>query len=442
MSSAEWTKGAANADGRVNIWSLNGYGEPVITGSMYSEDEVRTLQLAVHDYCESNDVTVSQLCGGADHTVHNKRIRGAWQVIAQCLPHRTVLSVYRKALRRFHTHTRGKWSEDEIRSLLRLVELHGHKWKSIQDKLGRSATDCRLKFFDLTDGCKRGKWSLDEVEALLKAARSALNVPRDDMDVREINQWTLDHNTKLPFTSLCHQVKRRRQDCYFKWKQLTKRSNKKAAELGLEGVPMARETIKFNVRTEYMQWKAEQDPQFREQYAEQFLLPQLRGEDDGSARNGNREREHDMQLLDSIIKSNANRPSEVNWRSIKYSGEGDARDRWDGLVEDYARDEDLDLPLCKLAKVVKDLYGTKRARKQTKKRKRDDSPTEEEEIAEEKEIAGQSMSTIRATIGKIMADQSLENLTVKKIRKKLEKELGIDLLPHKAAIKDTIKDML
>ena len=123
MSSAEWTKGAANADGRVNIWSLNGYGEPVFTGSMYSEDEVRTLQLAVEDYCKSNDVTVSQLCGGVDHTVHNKQIRGAWQVIAQRLPHRTVLSVYRKALRRFHTHTRGKWSEEEIRSLLRLVEL-------------------------------------------------------------------------------------------------------------------------------------------------------------------------------------------------------------------------------------------------------------------------------------------------------------------------------
>ena len=256
------------------------------------------------------------------------------------------------------------------------------------------------------------------------------------MDVREINQWTLDHSTKLPFTSLCHQVKRRRQDCYFKWKQLTKRSNKKAAELGLEAVPMARETIKFDVRSEYLQWKAEQDPQFREQYAEQFILPQLRGEDEASAQNGSREREHDMQLLDSIIKSNVNRPSEVNWRSIKYSGEGDARNRWDGLVEDYARDEDLDLPLCKLAKVVKDLYGSNRVQKQTRKRKRDSS------LTEEKEIAGKSMGTIRATIGRIMADQSLDNLTVKKIRKKLEKELGIDLLPHKEAIKQTIKEML
>ena len=145
-----------------------------------------------------------------------------------------------------------------------------------------------------------------------------------------------------------------------------------------------------------------------------------------------------MQLLDSIIKSNVNRPSEINWRSIKYSGEGDARNRWDGLVEDYARDEDLDLPLCKLAKVVKDLYGTNRAptQKQSKKRKRGSSPTEEEEIA------GHSMSTIRAAIGKIMADHSVENLTVKKIRKKLEKELEIDLLPHKTVIKNTIKDML
>ena len=81
--------------------------------------------------------------------------------------------------------------------LFRLVELHGQKWKAIQDKLGRTAVDCRVKFFDVDAKFERGKWSTSNVVLLLQKVQVALNVPQPDMDVREINQWTLERNSKI-----------------------------------------------------------------------------------------------------------------------------------------------------------------------------------------------------------------------------------------------------
>mmetsp|Transcript_62 Transcript_62/g.131 ORF Transcript_62/g.131 Transcript_62/m.131 type:complete len:483 (-) Transcript_62:1680-3128(-) len=350
VGTKSWAKGVADpdSDSLVNIWSLNGFGQPVLTGGMYQSDEARTLEQTIKNYCASKNVSLSQLCGGEDHTVHNKSVRGAWQEIAQCLPHRTVLSVYRRALRQCHSMTRGAWSKEEVASLFNLADLHGHRWKIIQDKLGRSATDCRVKFFDLNEKFQRGKWSVKNIDLLLRKVRAALHLPKVEIDVREINQWTLEHNTKIPWTAISYKVKRKRQDCYFKWKQMTKRSNKMAVELGLEPVPMARESLKFDVREEYSQWKAEQDPKSRQKYAEEFVMPLLQKEIDGV----DSQKEHDIKLLDSIIESRATRPSEVSWHTFVQRGEA-PRERWEILVDKYATDNDMDLQLWKLARVVK-----------------------------------------------------------------------------------------
>jgi len=368
QSLCNWTKGVANPDTdfRLNIWSLNGFGEPVFTGGMYLPDEARTLEETVKNYCASKNVTFSQLCGGHDHKIHDKTVRGAWQEIAQCLPHRTVLSIYRRALRQFHGLSRGTWSEEETSSLFRLVELHGHKWATIQDKLGRSATDCRVKYLRSNENFQRGKWSIENVELLLQKVRPALNVPRDDMDVREINQWTFEHNSKIPWTGISYQVNRSRMDCYFKWKQMTKRSNQKAIELGLEPIPMARDTWKFDVRKEYFQWKSEQDPKWRKKYADEFVLPLVQKEIDG-----NDQREDDIHLLNSIIESRAIRPSEVSWHTVRQSVCGcDPRERWEELVDKHACDDDMDLPLWKLARVVKGFLPNAYAKLDTTRRRK------------------------------------------------------------------------
>lgn len=461
-----WTKGVAdpNSDSRVNIWSLNGYGQPVFTGGLYRQDEAKTLERTVKDYCASKNVTLSELCGGHDHKVHNKSVRGAWQEIARCLPHRTVLSVYRRALRQFHTLTRGPWSKEEVASLFRLVELHGHHWKTIQDKLGRSAIDCRVKFFDVNDQRERGKWSVENVQLLLQKVRAALNVPQDDMDVREINQWTLEHKLTIPWTSISHGVNRRRTDCYFKWKQMTKRSNKKAIELGLEPVPMARESLKFDVRREYYLWKAEIDPKWRQKYTEEFVIPFLQKDGGGD---GDDQKEKDMQLLDSIIESRASRPSEVSWQSLVQRGEP-PRERWEYLVDKHATDADMDLPLYKLAKILKDLVSRavnesskpdvtkekassdnetqgnhKNKSSKKRKRKKQSESCEPSSVSADELISGVSTQQLRKAIRDIIGGTAnLDELTVKGVRKRLEKQLGIDLSSHKSVVKKMVKEEL
>lgn len=461
-----WTKGVPDpTNDRVNLWSLNGYGDPVLTGGMYLPDEIRLLEKTVKNYCASKNVTVDDLCS----TSHNKDVRGAWGEIAQCLPHRTVISVYRRALRQFHGLARGTWSKEEVASLFRLVELHGHRWKTVQQKLGRSAIDCRVKFFDLNDQFDRGKWKVEKVELLLQKVREVLDVPRDDMDVREINQWTLEQNTTIPWTSLSFKVNRRRLDCYFKWKQMTRRSNKMAVLIGLEPIPMARMSMKFDVRAEYFQWKAEQgDAEFQQRYIQEYIVPLLQQNDDGR----DVQKEQDLSMLDSIIQSKAIRPSEIPWQTQR-------KERWEELVE-CAPDRDLDLPLWKLANVVKgivmkgaDVKKDKGLKKDTdlktvresttfksrhnpfisseafakesrnKKRQQSNSTVSgkkskatSQTIEDQFNIPSTDITKVRKKIKTIVQDANHDELTVRGVRMKLEKWLGgMILLDHKSVIK-------
>lgn len=344
-SNKKWTKGVVDPEGdqRVNVWSLNGFGQPVLTGGMYKPDEELILDKAVRDYCASKNATLTQLCGGGDHKKNDRALRGAWAEIARCLPHRTVLSVYRKATRRHNDFTRGRWSDEEVASLFRLVDVHGRRWGVIQDKLGRSAVDCRNRYEYSNANFQRGKWSVESVELLLRKVREALDVPPNEvgMDVREINRRTLERDTRIPWTSVGRSVNRRREDCYFKWKQMTKRSNSRAVKLGLEPVPMARESLKFDVRSEYCRWKAEQDQKL-------IFSPPLDKEGDDAVDD---QKCRAIRLLDSIIDSRATRPSEVSWHALG----GDALlNEMEELIDKYAPDDDLDLPLWKLAQVVRD----------------------------------------------------------------------------------------
>ena len=66
--SDKWVKGkGCSSEERINIFSLNGFGEPVFTGGRYQPDEIQTLTQAVSDYCSEKQVSVTELCGGYDH---------------------------------------------------------------------------------------------------------------------------------------------------------------------------------------------------------------------------------------------------------------------------------------------------------------------------------------------------------------------------------------
>ena len=434
LASTNWQKGKANEDSRVNIWSLNGFGEPVLTGGKYKPDETKVLEQTVKDYCASKNVEISELID----TAHNKNVRGAWKEIAQCLPHRTILSVYRRAQRQFHGMTRGKWSKEETASLFNLVDLHGHKWKVIQDKLGRSATDCREKFFGLNDTFQKGRWSKESVELLLKSVRISLRVPTNNMDVREINKYTLEHNKKIPWTVISCKVNRKRQDCYFKWKQMTRRSNKKAIRLGLEPIPMSRESVKFDVRSEYYTWKAEKEDS---QYQQESSM--------SGVTSSNNLNEQDVHLLDSIIESKAARPSQFQFTQRGVN----LKKRWEELVDEYANDDDLDLQLWLLAKRVKDVASQSKpgtttsndelqnqSEKSSRKKRKDKKALNSHRIAQLESLGALvPMEELHQSIKNIV-ETDQHDITVKRVRNILEEKYKVDLSHYKKIIKEMVID--
>ncbi|KAL3789404.1 hypothetical protein HJC23_001952 [Cyclotella cryptica] len=450
----KWRKGVPDpSDDRINHWSLNGFGEPVFTGGLYSHSEIRTLETTLKDYCASKNVTPAELCSER----HYKAVRGAWHEIAQCLPHRTVLSVYRRALRQFAGHARGDWSEEEVATLSRLVEVHGQRWKAIQNEMGRSAHSCRSKFYELDDEFERGKWSTNALELLLRSVRDVLRVPRDGMDVREINQWTLENHTKIPWTMVSFRVRRRRLDCYFKWRSMTKRSNRLAVAMGLEPVPMARCTLKFDAKMEYYQWKAEQDPKWREKFAQTCIMPLLRDTSDGT----DTQLKRDDMLLGSIIESKASRPSEVPWNNLRYMPNGmSSRERFDHLVDTLAPEDALDLPLWELAKVVKGALagfasagrnltetpssGHAKKRKPVDRATRNDvaEPSSESNAMSAFNIPGIDRDAVCNKIKEIIASANCDELTVKGVRKILEKWLGMRLAKYQHDIKALIVEVM
>ena len=469
-----WKKGVGDStNDRINHWSLNGFGEPVFTGGLYSREEIRTLTATVKDYCASRNVTPMELCG--EH--HLKAVRGAWHEIAQALPHRTVLSVYRRSLRMFAGHATGKWSDEEVTALSRLVELHGQKWKTIQDKLGRSAHNCRSKFFDMNDEFERGRWSEQKIKLLLRVVRDVLGVPREDMDVREINQWTLENNSKIPWTIVSFRVLRTSTDCYFRWKQMTRQSNKIAATMGLEYIPMKRHSYKFDVKMEYYRWKAEQNPRWRKRFAELCVMPLLHGENNSK----DSQIHQDDSLLSFIVQSKANRPSEVSWhstRAVMPNGMS-SRERFDELVDEYAPSDALDLPLFELARVVRSVYNKfvnggnedadnsislslpskkRSARHETRLnelpsdssvKSNDEDQPNSNTVTKSNTLPSKSATfnginseTIRSNIKDIVASVDGDKVTVKGVRKMLEKKLGIKLRKCKDEIKELIIEML
>ena len=450
-----WKKGVGDAtNDRINHWSLNGFVEPVFTGGSYSKEDIRILELTVKNYCASRNVTPRELCSER----HFKAVRGAWHEIAQALPHRTVLSVYRRALRQYSGHAAGEWSKEETASLARLVEMHGHKWKTIQNALGRSAQRCRCKFYDMNDEFKRGRWSEQELNLLLKSVREVLDVPRDDMDVRHINQWSLKTNSKIPWTIISFRVLRRASDCYFKWRQMTRRSNQIAANMGLEQIPMLRNSLNFDVKMEYYLWKAEKNPKWRKKYADKYIMPLIYQDGKDS------QIQRDISLLGFVIQSKANLASEVSWQSIRstMSDGVTPRERFDDLVDEYAPKNALDLPLWSLAMAVRSSYNKfingghdlssniqqKTTPCRTKKKEshsqsiRISSPAIKPDKIASNDIAGIDPVKIRDHIKEIVPTVDRDKVTVKGIRKILEKRLGIKLSKYKDEIKLLVIEVL
>ncbi|CAM9116342.1 unnamed protein product, partial [Ectocarpus sp. 13 AM-2016] len=112
----------------------------------YSNTESKIVVDAIKSYASANAITVESLCQDGSRSVGSKR---AWLSIANCLPDRSVQSIYRHGIRQLHGMKMGPWTDEEVAQLKLLVSTHGNKWSEIGKRVGRSADACRDKSREL-----------------------------------------------------------------------------------------------------------------------------------------------------------------------------------------------------------------------------------------------------------------------------------------------------
>lgn len=215
-----------DADGLIdNKWSKNGYGASVEKQSgKFDKEESVMVQKAIEEYCSAKQISVSRLCSECDHKAE---LKGAWMEIAKRLPHRSVQSVYRHGIRKCHPFKRGAWSDQECTVLTDLVTRLGKKWSAIQSKLNRSADSCRDKYREMSDEFVKGRWKEEEIESLQKLIRDHLNTLTSGAtsaieDMKDLGRFVEEGNVQIPWSVISKRMgKRSRLSCFKKWQKMT-----------------------------------------------------------------------------------------------------------------------------------------------------------------------------------------------------------------------------
>ncbi|XP_020912432.1 cyclin-D-binding Myb-like transcription factor 1 [Exaiptasia diaphana] len=181
-----------------HLWVCDGartkrYG---LKSGKWSKKEEKILKENLERYLECHNIEDPRKLIFARHQAAEKRkwkelvkVTGLYKELAKGL-NRTLLSVYRKALRTFDENNYvGKYSEAEDRDLLKLVALHGRKWTIIGGIMGRSNLSVQHRYEYIRDKPNHGPWSEEETNLLKQAVRKLTKTKQGD-EVYEGICWT------------------------------------------------------------------------------------------------------------------------------------------------------------------------------------------------------------------------------------------------------------
>ncbi|RYG41163.1 hypothetical protein EON68_03400, partial [archaeon] len=176
----------------------------------WSPQEDSTLLAAINEYCTIHSVSPEEKVRMVTESVHGTRLQHCWKELAAVFKHRTMRSVWRRAVRLLHPgNNRGPWTIEEREKLLRLAEVHNRKWKEIGRIMNRLPNSVRNTYYELTAPTSRsdGVWSKDEEERLEDVVRSLGRVGSDG---------SIDD---IPWTAVSVQMKTRSpMQCQKKWR--------------------------------------------------------------------------------------------------------------------------------------------------------------------------------------------------------------------------------